>query len=514
MKKLVGLLFHRVVLVGASIVIQVLILLVMVVAFSDYFIEFYFFCIALSVAVVLWIVGNRSNPAYKVAWLIPILAFPVFGGVLYLLFGGHHLSRRTKRRMQGVEQSAREALERLPASHGVMERLEDLDPDAANQARYLQRASDCPAHGNTKTEYFPLGERLFERLLEELRGARHYIFLEVFILEDGVMWKAVLDILEAKAAAGVDVRVIYDDIGCVFTLPRDYASVLEKKGIACSVFNPFVPVLSSRLNNRDHRKIFVIDGHTGFTGGINLADEYINVKVKYGHWKDTGVMLKGEGVWNLTVLFLSMWDHIRGLEEDFSLYRPDFPDRPLDWSLGVVQPFTDSPLDDEPVGENVYLNLINKAKRYVYISTPYLIIDNTMTTALCTAAKSGVDVRILTPHIPDKRTIFEVTRAHYPLLLEAGVKIYEYTPGFVHAKSFAVDDEYGVVGSINMDYRSLFLHFECGVWMYRCPCIRDIRDDFLETLRISQRQELDKVTRLSWLKKLYRAILRVFAPLM
>ena len=199
-----------------------------------------------------------------------------------------------------MEQSAREALERLPASHGVMERLEALDPDAANQARYLQRASDCPAHGNTKTEYFPLGERLFERLLEELRGARHYIFLEVFILEDGVMWKAVLDILEAKAAAGVDVRVIYDDIGCVFTLPRDYASVLEKKGIACSVFNPFVPVLSSRLNNRDHRKIFVIDGHTGFTGGINLADEYINVKVKYGHWKDTGVMLKGEGVWRRT----------------------------------------------------------------------------------------------------------------------------------------------------------------------------------------------------------------------
>lgn len=511
MDKLVKLLFHRVVLVGVSIVVQVTLLVAMVVRFSDYFIYFYFFCIAVSALVVLWLVGNRSNPAYKIAWLIPILIFPVFGGLLYLLFGGHHLSRHTRKKMQGLDASAQEA---MGEDLGVLSILEEQDRGAANQSRYIKYASNCPVHGNTETEYFPLGELKFARLMEELKKAEHYIFLEYFIIEEGVMWNAILEVLEEKAAHGVDVRVIYDDIGCMFTLPRNYSKVLEDKGISCCVFNPFIPILSSRLNNRDHRKILVIDGHTGFTGGVNLADEYINAKIKYGHWKDTAVMMKGEGVWNLTVLFLSMWDYIRGIDEDFTQYRPVFQTEPPRRNLGFVQPFTDSPLDDEPVGENVYLNLINKAQHYVYITTPYLIIDNTMTEALCTAAKSGVDVRILTPHIPDKKVIFEVTRAHYPLLLEAGVKIYEYTPGFVHAKTFAVDDQYGVVGTINMDYRSLFLHFECGVWMYRCPCICDIRDDFLKTLEVSQEMELDKVTRLSWLKMLWRAILRIFAPLM
>ncbi|MCI8537583.1 MAG: cardiolipin synthase [Oscillospiraceae bacterium] len=511
MKKMVGLLFHRVVIVGVSLFIQVALLVSMVLVFSDYFINFYFFCVAVSVAVVLWIVGNRSNPAYKIAWIVPILIFPAFGGLLYLLFGGHRLSSRTRKKMQGLNASAREAMSK---KQGALDQLEALNRNAANQARYIQRASDCPVHSGTQTEYFPLGERKFERLMEELHNAEHYIFIEYFIIEEGKMWDSILTVLEEKAAQGVDVRVIYDDIGCMFTLPRDYAETLEARGIPCSVFNPFIPVLSSRLNNRDHRKILVIDGHTGFTGGINLADEYINAKVKYGHWKDMAVMLKGEGVWNLTVLFLSMWDYIRGLDEDFSQYLPIFQPDTKREDLGFVQPFTDSPLDDEPVGENVYLSLINKAERYVYITTPYLIIDSTMTAALCTAAKSGVDVRILTPHIPDKKMIFEVTRAHYPLLLEAGVRIFEYTPGFVHGKTFAVDDEYGVVGSINMDYRSLFLHFECGVWMYRCPCIADIRDDFLKTLEVSQEVGLDKATRLSWIKMLWRSILRIFAPLM
>ena len=512
MTKLAKLLFHRMVLVGTSILFQVLILLVMVLQFSEHFIEFYFFCILLSAVAVLWIIGNRSNPAYKIAWLVPILAVPVFGWLLYLLFGGNRVSIRVRRRMLGVERRARQAMGGEDSQ--VEQQLEALDRTAALQSHYIRAVSNCPPHANTQVEYFPLGELKYARLLEELKKAEHYIFLEYFIIEPGVFWDSILEILEDKARHGVDVRVIYDDIGCMFTLPRDYAQTLEEKGIACSVFNPFIPVLSSRLNNRDHRKILVIDGHTGFTGGVNLADEYINAKVKYGHWKDTAVMLRGEGVWNLTVLFLSMWDDIRGITEDFSQYRPGVPSPLLRPEEGFVQPFTDTPLDDEPVGENVYLNLINRARRYVYITTPYLIIDNIMTSALCNAARAGVDVRIITPHIPDKRVIFEVTRAHYPLLLEAGVKIYEYTPGFIHAKNFAVDDEYGVVGTINMDYRSLFLHFECAVWMYRCPCIQSIRDDFLSTLRVCQRQELEKVTRLSWAKRLYRSILRVFAPLM
>ena len=509
---MVNLLFHRMVLVGGAIAIQVAILLVMVLRFSEYFIPFYFFCIFLSFLAVLWIIGNRSNPAYKIAWLVPILAVPVFGGLMYLLFGGNRLSTRIRRRMLGVERRLREAMG--DEDDRITQRLNALDRDAALHSHYIHQASGCPVRGNTKVEYFPLGELKFARLLEELKKAEHYIFLEYFIIEEGECWDAILAILEEKAHKGLDVRVLYDDIGCMLTLPRDYAKTLEAKGIACSVFNPFIPILSSRLNNRDHRKILIIDGHTGFTGGVNLADEYINAKVKYGHWKDTAVMLKGDGVWNLTVMFLSMWDDIRNITEDYAAYRPKFSFDAPRVEDGFIQPFTDTPLDDEAVGENVYLNLINRARRYVYITTPYLIIDSTMTTALCNAAKSGVDVRVMTPHIPDKQVIFEVTRAHYPMLLEAGVKIYEYTPGFVHAKNFVVDDEYAVVGTINMDYRSLFLHFECAVWMYRCPCVADVRDDFLETQRVCQPQALEQVTRLSWIKRLYRSILRVFAPLM
>ena len=512
MKKLVNLLFHRLVLVGAAILIQISILLVMILRFSEYFIPSYFFCIFLSVIAVLWIISNGSNPAYKIAWLVPILAVPVFGGLMYLLFGGNRLSTRTRQRLSGEERRAREAM--CCDDNRCAQWLSALDRNAALHSHYIQQAAGCPVRGNTAVEYFQLGELKFARLLEELKKAEHYIFVEYFIIEEGQCWNAVLEILEEKARSGVDVRVLYDDIGCMFTLPRDYCKTLEEKEIACSVFNPFIPILSSRLNNRDHRKILVIDGHTGFTGGVNLADEYINAKVKYGHWKDTAVMLKGEGVWNLTVMFLSMWDEVRGIQEDYAPYRPNFSVEAPQVQEGFVQPFTDTPLDDEPVGENVYLNLINRATKYVYITSPYLIIDSTMTTALCNAAKSGVDVRIMTPHIPDKRVIFEVTRAHYPALLEAGVKIYEYTPGFVHAKNFVVDDEYAVVGTINMDYRSLFLHFECGVWMYRCPCVADIRDDFLETLRVCQAQNLESMIHRSWIKRLYLSVLRVFAPIM
>ena len=328
------------------------------------------------------------------------------------------------------------------------------------------------------------------------------------------MWDTILDILKDKAQEGVDVRVMYDDIGSMFTLPRDYARELEAMtGIKCCVFNPFVPILSLRLNNRDHRKIMVIDGKVAFTGGINLADEYINEKVKYGHWKDSAIQVRGEAAWSMTVMFLTLWDYVREkATEDYDAFRP--PELPEIQAPGFVQPYTDNPLDCEAVGQAVYLNLINKARRYVYITTPYLIVDDSTNTALCIAAKSGVDVRIMTPHIPDKRVVFELTRSHYQPLLEAGVKMYEYTPGFVHAKNFAVDDKYGTVGSINLDYRSLFLHFENGVWLCNDPSIRDIRADFLSTLEQCQSVTLAQCRALPWWRKAVRAVLRVFAPLM
>ena len=284
--------------------------------------------------------------------------------------------------------------------------------------------------------------------------------------------------------------------------------------ITVSYTHLFLPVLNSHFNHRDHRKILVVDGHTAFTGGINLADEYINAYEKHGHWKDTAVLLRGDAVWNLTVMFLSMWDYIHGIDEDFTPYKPSVHMTGQVESDGYVQPYSDNPLDGEPVGETVYLNLINRAKRYVYINTPYLILDNEMATALRMAAKSGVDVRIVTPHIPDKWYVHAVTRAYYEMLLESGVRIYEYTPGFVHAKTFVVDDEYATVGTVNLDYRSLYLHFECGVLLYRTSSVAAVKADYLKTLEVCQEVSLEECRRVPLFRRLGRAVLRVFAPLM
>lgn len=508
MKKLIYILFHRSVFVGLSLLAQIGTLLFMVATFSEHMDTFYWCCILLSVAASLAIVGSRMEPGYKIAWLLLILPFPVFGGIFYLLIGGGHIPRRLRKRMQGIlDKSALTLREDFKADD-----LFPLGGDAAGQAHYLEQYAACPAYTNTETEYFPLGDAAFPRMLEELKKAEHYIFLEYFIIQPGVFWDSILAILEEKAAQGVEVRVIYDDMGCMFTLPRDYDEQLTAKGIQCRVFNRFVPVMTLRLNNRDHRKLMIIDGKVGFTGGINLADEYINVKERFGHWKDSAIFLEGDAVWSMTVMFLTMWDHCCGWDEDFDRFRP--PAAPVRPWTGYVQPYTDTPLDYETVGQAVYLNMIAKARNYIYITTPYLVIDVATNTALCNAAKAGVDVRIITPHIPDKRYVFEVTRAHYPPLLSAGVQIYEYTPGFIHAKNFVVDDRFATVGTVNLDYRSLFLHFENGIWLCEAPCIQDIRRDFEETLQVCEPITLRRFKHLNILLQLYRSILRVFAPLM
>lgn len=511
LKKIASLVFHRTALVGLLLVVQVVLLVVMMVGFADYFVQFYILCVAVSVLVVLWIVNARSDPGYKIAWIIPILVFPVFGGLVYLLCGGNQLSARTRRKMEGMD---RKLVEVLSDDY----KAEDLAPygkDAVNQSRYLEQYAHCPLYTNTATRYYPLGDDAFPDMLEALRRARSYIFLEYFIIDHGVFWDSIVDILEEKAKAGVDVRVIYDDIGSLYTLPKNYPAELEAKGIKCRVFNRFVPVLSVRLNNRDHRKFCIVDGHTGFTGGINLADEYINQKLRYGHWKDTAILLKGEAVWSMTVMFLTMWEYTRDVEEDYRRFRPDkLPPEAAQGAGYYVQPYADNPLDEEAVGEAVYLNLINKAERYVYAMTPYLIISDSVNTALCNAAKSGVDVRIITPHIPDKALVFELTRSHYESLLEAGVQIFEYTPGFVHAKVMVTDDCCGVVGSINLDYRSMFLHFEDAVLLYHDPTVLDIKRDFINTQFRSQPVTLEQCLGHSWIRRLFRSILRVLAPLL
>lgn len=508
MKKVLYLLGHRSVLVGLSLLTQVAVFVLMIVTFSESFSQFYWVCILASFLAALGIITSRTDPAYKIVWLVLILPFPVFGGMVYLLFGGSRHPRWLRRAMDTINSRMLAALKQ----DFKAELLSAAGEDAVVQARYLERRAHCPAYTNTAVDYFSCGEDYHKAMLEQLEQAERYIFLEYFIIQEGVMWDSVLEVLKRKAAQGVDVRVMYDDMGCMFTLSKNYQKQLAQFGIRCCVFNRFVPVMSLLLNNRDHRKLCIIDGQAAFTGGINLADEYINARERYGHWKDSGVLVRGDGAWSMTVMFLTLWDYVNGQEECLDDFRAK--KLPMEGAQGFVQPYTDSPLDSEDVARTVYLNMISKAERYIYITTPYLIVDETTNTALCNAAKSGVDVRIITPHIPDKKSVFQVTRAHYPPLLEAGVKIYEYTPGFIHAKNVVVDDQFATVGTVNLDFRSLFLHFENGVWMCNAACIQDIKADFLATQKKSEKVSVRQSRKLNLFVQLYRSILRVFAPLM
>ncbi|MBE6972918.1 MAG: cardiolipin synthase [Ruminococcaceae bacterium] len=508
MKKLLYFLCHRSVIVAVSLLAQIAVLVLMIVRFSESFTQFYWICILVSFLAAIGIVSSRSDPAYKIVWLVLILPFPVFGGMIYMLFGGNRHPRWLQRAMHVVDEKMLHILK----GDFKADTLLKVGEDAAFQARYLERRAHCPVYDGSRAEYFSIGEACYERMLQELKKAQRYIFLEYFIIQEGRMWDGILKILKEKAAKGVDVRVMYDDMGCMFTLSKDYREKLEEMGIRCCVFNRFVPVMSLLLNNRDHRKMCVIDGTVAFTGGINLADEYINQREKYGHWKDSGLMVEGDAAWSMAVMFLTLWDRAVKADEDYEAFRPEkfsVPD-----AAGYIQPYTDSPLDDEAVGHTVYLNMISKAEKYIYITTPYLILDTATNTALCNAAKAGVDVRIIVPHIPDKKSVFHVTRAHYPPLLEAGVKIYEYTPGFIHAKNFVVDDQFATVGTVNLDFRSLFLHFENGVWMCQTPCIQDIREDFIQTQKKSEKISLRRSRRLNLLVQFHRSVLRMFAPLM
>lgn len=511
MRKIFEFLLSRLVIVGFLLFVQVIILLFIIWQLAEAFVYIYIPLLIISGLVVVYIVSRRDNPSYKLAWTIPVLIFPIFGGLIYLIFGGKKINLKFRRK---IALAYNEAIKVSVQDPEVIKELENDNKHAANQATYTSKYALSPVYKNTTTEYLSPGEKFFERLLEELEKAEKYIFMEYFIIHEGKMWDAILEVLERKVKDGVDVRMLYDDMGCLRTLPYRYDEILRKKGIRCHVFNRFVPFLSVILNNRDHRKITVIDGHTGFTGGINLADEYINEIVKYGHWKDSSIMLKGEAVWNLTVMFLQMWSYESKTKVDYEEFKPQPNGEECFINDGYVQPYGDSPLDEEIVGENIYLSIINKARNYVYINTPYLIIDNELVTALTLSAKSGVDVRIVTPHIEDKWYAHMLTRSYYPRLIESGVKIYEYTPGFIHSKTVVSDDEVATVGSINFDYRSLYLHFECGVWLYKTKSVFQIKEDYLETLKICTPITLEMAKEVSIVKKMITAVFRVFAPLM
>ncbi len=464
----------------------------------------------LSLLTALHVVAKRSKGAYKTTWVFLILIFPLFGGLLYMLFNFQSSTRRFSKSIRQGEDKAK-PLFFLPGDAYDQARL-SLGHQFP-QVRYLQDYAGFPVYDQTQTQYLSPGENFLEALLPELEKAEKYIFLEFFIVQEGVMWGSILDILKRKAAQGVTVRLIYDDMGCFFLLPKDYPRQLAGFGIQCMLFNPFRPLLTAKQNNRDHRKIVCIDGKVAFTGGINLADEYINVKERYGHWKDAGILLKGKAAWGFSLMFLQMWELCSGEKEDYADYYP-WQSAPCDVpSDGLVQPYADSPMDNENVGEHVYLNILNQAQNYVYINTPYLIVDDSVLSALTLAAKRGVDVRIVTPHRWDKRLVHMTTRSYYRELVNAGVKVYEYSDGFIHSKTFVCDDRVGTVGTTNLDFRSLYLHFECGVLLFGSRAVEEVKADFLETLKICQ-PITENDCKAGLIKTLFQDILRLFAPLM
>ncbi len=460
-----------------------------------------------------YIVNTDVPDAYKMSWLFIVGALPVFGSAFYFVFANKKPTRKTKKLLKQFD-SVFHSDPSLPETEN---RLGAYYPEAIGIAKYLQKASRTGVYENTEVTYFPLGDHAYPRMLEELKKAKHYIFMEYFILAPGKFLDSVMEILVRKAAEGLDVRLVYDDFGSFSTLPVGFDEKVRKSGIKCYAFNKFHPTLNVRMNNRDHRKILVIDGHTSFTGGINIADEYINAEKRFGHWKDNCLMLKGQGTYGLTLMFLATYQVLVGKSKDidFDYYRPvtyideigGFPA-----GKGFVAPYADYPSSGDPVGERLYISLLQKSRDYVYIATPYLIIDSEMKNALCQAADEGKDVRLLIPAIPDKKLIYQLTKFHCGPLLEHGVRVYCYTPGFVHEKTFLIDDHMGSVGTINLDYRSLYLHFENGVFLVGNEALKAIKSDMLESFKASHEMTLREWKKDHRGKRLLCALLSVFAP--
>lgn len=508
-KGIIHAIFSRFGLVVIMLVVQVLILLSIFQWFEEFLPHIFGGVVLFSFVMVVYLLNSRLNPTAKITWLIVIMLMPAFGVLLFLYTKSDIGHRALKSRMDQIITATKEA---IPQDDDVMERFSGESRGAASLARYMARSGCHPVYDRTAVTYFPLGENKFEEMLKQLEAAEHFIFMEYFIVDEGLMWGRVLEILARKAAEGVDVRFMYDGT-CEFALlPRDYPKRLKALGIRCKVFAPVMPFISTHYNFRDHRKILVIDGHTAFTGGVNLADEYINQKEKFGHWKDTAVMLKGEAAKSFALMFLQTWS-IDEREEEYNRFL-SYPSKPAEQAKGYVIPYGDCPLDSDRLGERVYMDILNRSLEYVHIMTPYLILDGEMENALKFAAERGVDVALILPGIPDKAVPYALAKTHYASLLDSGVRIYEYTPGFVHAKVFVSDSREAVVGTINLDYRSLYHHFECAAYLYETDCIPDIEADFQDTLAKCRQVTKETVRHEKWTVKLTGHLMKAVAPLL
>ena len=489
--------------------IQLALLMVGYVLLRSYSFWFYGIFLIISAAAVVYIYNQAGNPDMKLSWMFLIALFPVFGAIFYTTIISQPGVKVMYRKLCKL---SRYTQEHMTLDREAWDELREESPYMSRLAHYLWNCDNSPVYKNTQVKYYHLGDQQFPDMVEELKKAEKYIFMEFFIVSEGRLWDAVLEILREKARQGVEIRFMYDGSCALWYLPSDYPQQLKEDGIKCKMFSPVKPIFSPHFNNRDHRKIVVIDGKVAFTGGINLADEYINEKVRFGHWKDVGVMLKGDAVERFTYMFLEMWNVSEKNEDTYGLYRT--PSDAASVSDGYVLPYSVSPLGPERVGERVYLDIINTAHSYVYIMTPYLVLDYQMITALTYAAKRGVEVIIVMPHIPDKRYVFVLARTYYNQLLEAGVRICEYEPGFVHAKVFVSDDAKAVVGTVNLDYRSLYHHFECGVVLYKNSQIAQIKNDVTQTLEKCLEMTVNDYKKMKLTDRMLARIMRIVAPMM
>lgn len=500
---------YRIMIVGALLILQVAWLMLSLLTFSNISPVVNMIFRITSIIALFVVINSRQNPAYKLAWAVPILIFPLLGGMMFVFFGTRQPSKKLREKLN----ESWEKLEPLTApTPGFLEEVWEESETVYGQVRYLNDYANAPLWKNTLTKYFKSGEENFPYIVEELKKAEHFIFMEYFIIDEGIMWGRILEILARKAAEGVDVRVMYDGT-CEFALlPHDYPKRLQALGIRCKIFAPVTPFVSTHYNYRDHRKILVIDGQVAFNGGVNLADEYINQKKKFGHWKDAALMLKGEAVKSFTLMFLQMW----GIDEreNIPLHFLSGSSESARGTKGYVIPYGDCPLDNDKLGERVYMDILNRSLQYVHIMTPYLILDGEMETALKFAAERGVEVVILLPGIADKSIPYALAKTHYASLLESGVKLYEYTPGFVHAKVFVSDAREAVVGTINLDYRSLYHHFECATYLYQTDCISEIEADFQSALGKCRQVTMETARKERCSVKLVGCLMKAIAPLL
>ena len=455
--------------------------------------------------IVLLLIKTSKNYSYALPWIIIILMFPIVGTILYFVLGRNKKKSLLLYNIMESEESNKNCL--------VQDKkiIAEIDDKNLNNLKYINRYSNYPISCNNDVDYYKLGEEAFPVMLEELKKAERFIFFEYFIVADGKMWSSILRILEEKAKQGVDVRVMYDDLGCLAHLDKSYPSQLREKGIKCVCFNKLGIDAGVIINHRDHRKILVVDGKVAFSGGINISDEYININSKYGHWKDNAMRIKGDAVWNYTVMFLEMWNAYKKEDEDFLKFKYNYSKK--EKGKGYVVPYGENPFKDENVAENIYLNIISNAKKYLYIFTPYLIIDTDLINNLILAAQRGVDVRIVIPGIPDKKIVYTVSESYAEPLVKGGVKVYKYTPGFVHSKVYVSDDTVATVGTINMDYRSLYLHFECGCYFENAKVVMDVKNDLVDTIKKCH-EVTQEEAKTKFIKGMWQALLRLVAPLM